>query len=162
MYGWIIRYNKFSGFVKLHFKLLIHKQYIMHFGIKIRISVLTIISYFMWFYVCLVKNRIYCTFMNGGKSCVSSCFSSFINMWGQPCISPGFGSISKINWLLARGVNDPGFFFVCNLSISSTAGSIKECVFNASFFKLFKAEHDAAAVETYFISNRIYWHGIRT
>gem|GEM_PF-5815594 len=52
----------------------------MHFGIKIRIPVLTVISYLMWLYICLSKNRVYCTFMNGGKSCVSGCFGSFIDM----------------------------------------------------------------------------------
>lgn len=40
----------------------------MHFGIKIRSPILTIISYFMWLYICLIKNRIYRTFMNSEKS----------------------------------------------------------------------------------------------
>lgn len=32
------------------------------------IPVLTIISYFMWLYIYLVKNYIYCTFMNSGMN----------------------------------------------------------------------------------------------
>ena len=39
-------------------------------------------------------------------------------------ITEGFSSISKINWLLAGNVNNPGFFFVCNLSIPATTRGI--------------------------------------
>lgn len=54
----------------MQFELSIHKQGIMYFGIKIRIPILTIISCYMWLYICFIKNCIYCTFMNAGKSCV--------------------------------------------------------------------------------------------
>ena len=35
---------------------------------RIYVHILTIISYFMWLYICLVKNYIYCTFMNSGMN----------------------------------------------------------------------------------------------
>ena len=67
-HGFIRWDNDFPGFIKLHFNLLIDKEDVMYFCIKIRIALFTVILNLEWLDILLDKNLL--------NPCLCYCFKS--------------------------------------------------------------------------------------
>ena len=125
----------------------------MHFGIKVRVAVFTVIRYAKRFNLGRLKNRVNRTSMDCRESCITSSFGVIINMWCQFWISPCFCRVTEITRFLTGDIYDPSLFFISNFGITSSSGQIEQSIFHSTLDVFAQTEHYAFPIDAYFIGN---------
>ena len=79
--------NQVSFFVEAHFYLLIHKKYIMHFGVKLEILAFKVIADLIGLYLVAFQNNMDSDMGNAFQACF---FTAGLNVLLQCAVCPQF------------------------------------------------------------------------